>query len=32
MTTFADHRATVESFVDYVRGGADSDALALCLA
>jgi hypothetical protein len=29
MTTFAQHRATVESLVDCVHGGADDDALAM---
>ena len=32
MTTFAQHRATVESFVDCMHGGADKDALARILA
>ena len=32
MTTFAQHRATVESFVDCMHGGADKDALAGILA
>jgi hypothetical protein len=32
MTTFAQHRATVESFVDCMHGGADRDALARVLA
>ena len=32
MTTFAQNRATVESFVDIVHGGADKDALARVLA
>jgi hypothetical protein len=32
MTTFAQHRATVESFVDCMHGGADKDALARVLA
>jgi hypothetical protein len=32
MTTFAQHRATVESFVDCMHGGADRDALARLLA
>jgi hypothetical protein len=32
MTTFATHRATVESFVDCMHGGADKDALARILA
>ena len=32
MTTFAPHRDTVESFVDYMHGGADKDALAGILA
>jgi hypothetical protein len=32
MTTFAQHRATVESFVDCMHGGADDDALARLLA
>jgi hypothetical protein len=30
--TFAQHRATVESFVDCMHGGADEDALARLLA
>ncbi len=32
MTTFAQHRATVESFVDCTHGGADEAALARVLA
>jgi SnoaL-like domain len=32
MTTFAEHRATVESFVDCMHRGADTDALARVLA
>src|SRR4051794_24439992 len=32
MTTFAQHRATVESFVDCIHGGADKGALARVLA
>jgi len=32
MTTFAQHRATVESFVDYMHGGADTGGLAGVLA
>jgi hypothetical protein len=32
MTTFAPHRDTVESFVDYMHGGADKDALSSILA
>jgi hypothetical protein len=32
MTTFAQHRATIESFVDCMHGGADKDALASILA
>ena len=32
MTTFAQHRATVESFVDCMHGGADRDALSGILA
>jgi hypothetical protein len=32
MTTFAQHRATVEAFVDCMHGGADKDALARILA
>ena len=32
MTTFPRHRATVESFVDSMHGGADRDALARVLA
>jgi hypothetical protein len=32
MTTFALHRATVESFVDCMHGGADKDTLARILA
>jgi len=32
MTTFAQHRATVESFVDCMHGGADKDVLARVLA
>jgi len=32
MTTFAQHRATVESFVDCMHGGAEKDALARVLA
>jgi hypothetical protein len=32
MTTFAQHRATVESFVDCMHGGADDDGLARLLA
>ena len=32
MTTFAQHRATVESFVDYMHGGAAKDALSGILA
>jgi hypothetical protein len=32
MTTFAPHRDTVESFVDYMHGGADKDALSGILA
>jgi hypothetical protein len=32
MTTFAQHRATVESFVDCMHGGADKDTLARILA
>jgi hypothetical protein len=32
VTTFAQHRATVESFVDCMHGGADKDALARVLA
>ena len=32
MTTFAQHRATVESFVDCMHGGADKDALSGILA
>jgi SnoaL-like protein len=32
MTTFAPHRDTVESFVDYMHGGADRDALSGILA
>ena len=31
MTTFAEHRATVESFVDCMHRGADTDALARVL-
>jgi hypothetical protein len=32
MTTFTPHRDTVESFVDHMHGGADSDALSSILA
>jgi hypothetical protein len=32
MTTFAPHRDTVESFVDYMHGGADKGALSAILA
>ena len=32
MTTFARHRATVDSFVDCMHGGANEDALARVLA
>jgi SnoaL-like domain len=32
MTTFAPHRDTVESFVDSMHGGADTDALSSILA
>jgi hypothetical protein len=32
MTTFAQHRATVESFVDCIHSGAEKDALARVLA
>lgn len=32
MTTFAQHRATVESFVDCMHGGADKDTLTSVLA
>lgn len=32
MTTFTPHRDTVESFVDYMHGGADKDALSGILA
>jgi hypothetical protein len=32
MTTFAQHRATVESFVDCMHGGADKDTLTHVLA
>jgi hypothetical protein len=32
MTTFAPHRATLESFVDCIHGGADTDALIRLLA
>ena len=32
MTTFAPHRDTVESFVDFMHGGADEDALSGILA
>ncbi|ORA58459.1 nuclear transport factor 2 family protein [Mycobacteroides franklinii] len=32
MTTFTPHRDTVESFVDYMHGGADKDALSGLLA
>ena len=32
MTKFAQHRATVEYFVDSMHGGADKDALARVLA
>ena len=32
MTTFAPHRDTVESFVDYMHAGADRDALSGILA
>jgi hypothetical protein len=32
MTNFAQHRGTVESFVDTMHGGADKDALAAILA
>lgn len=32
MTTFAQHRATVESLVDYMHSGADKDALTRVLA
>ena len=32
MTTFAPHRDTVESFVDAMHGGADSDVLSSILA
>ena len=32
MTTFAQHRSTIESFVDIVHGSADKDALATVLA
>ena len=32
MTTFAQHRAAFESFLDCVQGGAGKDAIAGCLA
>jgi hypothetical protein len=32
MTTFAQHRANFESFLDCVQGGAGKDAIAGCLA
>ena len=32
MTTFAPHRATLESFIDCINGGADVDALSRLLA
>jgi hypothetical protein len=32
MTTFAPHRATLESFVDCIHGGADKDTLTRLLA
>ena len=32
MTTFAQHRAALESFLDCVQGGAGKDAIAGCLA
>jgi SnoaL-like domain len=32
MTTFAPHRDTVESFVDFMHGGADKDGLSRILA
>ena len=30
MTTFAQHRAAFESFLDCAQGGADKDAIAGC--
>ena len=32
MTTFAQHRAAFESFLDCVQGGAGKDVIAGCLA
>ena len=32
MTTFAQHRAAFESFIDCMHAGADKDAIARCLA